>query len=104
VRNTSKDVRDSIKRKYQGYTKVKRAQLQPLRSKFEALAMKEGESVNDYFSKMLTIANNMSSHRERKDETLIVKKILRSMTSRFNYVVCFIGEPNDVTIFYIDGL
>jgi len=39
-----------MKRKYQGSTKLTRAQLQALRSEFEALAKKEGESVNEYFA------------------------------------------------------
>jgi hypothetical protein len=56
------------------------------------LVINDGESVNDYFARMLTNANNMSSHGERKEETVIVEKILRSMTSRFNYMVCSIGE------------
>jgi len=43
VRTTSKDIWDSMKRKYQGSTNIKRAQLQALRSEFEALAMKEYE-------------------------------------------------------------
>lgn len=49
--------------------------------------MKEGESVNDYFARTLTIASTMFEHGERKEETYIVEKILRSMTSRFTYVV-----------------
>ncbi|MCI62220.1 hypothetical protein A2U01_0083477, partial [Trifolium medium] len=39
VRDTAKDIRDAMRRKYQGSTKVKRAQLQALRREFEVLAM-----------------------------------------------------------------
>ncbi|PNX69644.1 retrovirus-related Pol polyprotein from transposon TNT 1-94, partial [Trifolium pratense] len=42
-RDTSKDIWDSMKQKYQGSTKVKRAQLQALRREFEVLGMKDGE-------------------------------------------------------------
>jgi len=41
----------------------------------------------------------MSAHGERKEETVVVEKILRSITSRLNYVVCSIEEYNDVTLF-----
>lgn len=44
---TSDDIQDSLKQKYQGSTKVKRAQLQALRHEFELLGMKEGELVNE---------------------------------------------------------
>ena len=48
-----------MKQKYQGSTRVKRAQLQALRKEFEVLQMKEGESVDAYFARTLTIANKM---------------------------------------------
>ena len=54
---TSKQIWDSLKKKYQGTARVKRAQLQALRKEFEILHMKEGESVNDYFARTLTVAN-----------------------------------------------
>jgi len=41
VRDFAKDIWDSMRRKYQGSTKVKRAQLQTLRREFEVLPMKE---------------------------------------------------------------
>jgi len=41
-RDTAKHIWDSMKQKYQGSTRVKRAQLQALRKEFEVLQMKEG--------------------------------------------------------------
>jgi hypothetical protein len=93
-----------MKRKYQGSTKVKRAQLQALRREFEILTMKESETVDEYFSRTLAIVNRMSAHGERMEQVGVVKKILRSMPPRFNYVVCSIEESNDVTSLSIDEL
>jgi hypothetical protein len=104
VRDTAKDIWDAMKRKYQGSTKVKRAQLQALRREFEILTMKESETVDEYFSRTLAIVNRMSAHGERMEQVGVVKKILRSMPPRFNYVVCFIEESNDVTSLSIDEL
>jgi len=64
VCDTAKDIWDSMRRKYQGSTKVKRAQLQILHREFEVLGMKEGETVNEYISRTLAIANRMTSHGE----------------------------------------
>lgn len=58
-KDTSKQLWDSMKRKYQGSVRVKRAQLQTLRREFELLEMKIGESVNDYFSRVMMVANDM---------------------------------------------
>ena len=44
-KETSKQIWDSMKKKYEGTAKAKRAQLQALRGDFETLHMKSGESV-----------------------------------------------------------
>jgi hypothetical protein len=103
-KDTAKDIWDSMKMKYQGSTKVRRAQLQALRREFEILGMKEDESVENYFSRTLTIANKMKANGEIMEQAVVVEKILRSMTARFNYVVCSIEESNDVTSLTIDEL
>lgn len=42
IKDSAKDIWDAMRRKYQGSTKVRRAQLQALCKEFEILAMKEG--------------------------------------------------------------
>ena len=103
-KETGKHIRDSMKQKYQGSTRVKRAQLQALRREFEVLQMKEGESVDEYFARTLTIANKMKIHGESMKQVVIIEKILRSMTSRFDYVVCSVEESNDLDTLTIDEL
>ena len=103
-KDTAKDIWDSLKQKYQGTARVKRAQLQALRKEFEVLHMKTGESVNDYFGRTLIIANKMRTHGERMVDVVIIEKILRSMTSKYDYVVCSIEESNDLDTLSIDEL
>ena len=83
---------------------MKRAQLQALQIEFELLRMKEGESVDDYFGRTLTIANKMKSHCECMEQTIIIEKILRSMTTKFDYVACSIEESNNLAEMTIDEL
>ncbi|CAM8886795.1 unnamed protein product [Rhodiola kirilowii] len=45
-KETSKGIWDSLKQKYQGSNRVKRAHRQTLRKEFEVLQMREGENVN----------------------------------------------------------
>lgn len=103
-KDTAKDIWDSMKKKYQGSAQVKRAQLQALRKEFEILHMKEGESVNDYFSRTLSIANKMRINGDKLDDVAVIEKILRSMTRKFDYVVCSIEELNDIDSLSIDEL
>ena len=103
-KDTAKDIWDSLKQKYQGTARVKRAQLQALRKEFETLHMKAAESVNDYFGRTLIIANKMRIHGECMKDVVIIEKILRSMTPKYDYVVCSIEESNDLDILSIDEL
>ncbi|MCI07489.1 retrovirus-related pol polyprotein from transposon TNT 1-94, partial [Trifolium medium] len=55
-----------------------RAQLQALQKEFEVLAMKENESVDEYFARTLTIANKMTAHEESNDVTTLTIDELQS--------------------------
>ena len=103
-KDTTKNIWDSLKQKYQGTTRVKRAHLQALRKEFEILHMKAGESVNEYFARTLTIANKMKANGDDKGDVAVVEKILRSMTPKFDYVVCSIEESKDIDTLTIDEL
>ncbi|XP_030443566.1 uncharacterized protein LOC115665889 [Syzygium oleosum] len=66
--------------------------------------MKTGKSVTDYLSRTMMIANKMRIHGEKMDDITIIKKILRSMTPKFNFVVCSIEESKDIDELSIDEL
>ena len=66
--------------------------------------MKLEESVSKYFSKVMTIANKLRVHGEKIEDLTVVEKILRSMTPKFNFVVCSIEESKDLDYFSIDEL
>lgn len=102
--DTSKQIWDSMKQKFEGSTKVKRAQLQALRKEYETLQMKEGETVNSFFARTLAIAKKMRTCGDTLQENTISEKILRSLTMRFNYVVCSIEESNNLDTLTLDEL
>ena len=59
------DICKSMKKKYQGSSRTKRAQLQVLRKEFEMRQMKEGESMTSYFARTMVIANKMHFHGKK---------------------------------------
>ncbi|TXG51086.1 hypothetical protein EZV62_023610 [Acer yangbiense] len=103
-KDTSKQIWDSMKRKYEGNERVKRSILQALRKEFETLEMKSGEGVSDYFSRVMSVANKMRVHGEQMRDVTIVEKILRSLSDKFNYIVCSIEESKDIDRLLIDEL
>lgn len=103
-KRTSKQIWDSMKRKFEGNARVKRSLLQTLRRDFEVLEMKVGETITDYFARVMTIANKMRSNGEQMRDVTIVEKILRTLTEKFNYVVVSIEESKDIDNITIDEL
>uniref|UniRef100_A0A5B7B3A2 CCHC-type domain-containing protein n=1 Tax=Davidia involucrata TaxID=16924 RepID=A0A5B7B3A2_DAVIN len=93
-----------MKKKHKGSAMAKRKQLQTLRSEFEMLRMKSGESVADYFSRTMGIVNKMRIHGDKTKDVTIIEKILRSMTPKFNFVVCSIEESKDIDELSIEEL
>jgi len=61
---TSKNIWDSMKQKFQSSTQVKTAQLEALCKDFELLQMKEGESINSCIAWTLRIAKSMKAYNE----------------------------------------
>lgn len=103
-KDTAKDIWESMKTKFQGNKRVQSAQLQRLRREFEVLEMKEGDTITDYFSKVMVIANNMRNLSEEMTDAKVVEKILRTLVERFAYVVCAIEESKDIKEMSVDEL
>jgi len=104
VKKTSKQIWDSMKKKFEGSARVKRSHLQALRIEFENLEMKTGEGVSEYFSRVLSVANKMRTYGDQMPDVTVVEKILRSLSEKFNYVVCSIKESKDIDKLSIDEL
>ena len=103
-KDTAKKIWESMKRKFEGNARVKRSTLQALRRDFETLEMKVGETITEYFARVMTVANKMRIYGETMTDVTICEKILRSLTDKFNYVVCLIEESKDIDTLSIDEL
>lgn len=93
-----------MKVKFQGNERVQSAHLQRMRRDFEILEMKNGESVTEYFSRVMVVAIDMRNLRENMFNVKMVEKVLRTLFERFTYIVCAIEESNDIKSLSIDQL
>ena len=101
---TSKKAWETLQKSVMGAKKVKKVRLQTLRAKFEALLMKEEDTISNYFNKILAVMNQMKRLGEDIKDVRVVEKILRSLTTRFDHIVVAIEKSKDLEAMTIDEL
>ncbi|XP_021802071.1 uncharacterized protein LOC110746162, partial [Prunus avium] len=70
-KDTSKKIWESMKKKYEGNARVNRSTLQALRRDFETLEMKVGETITDYFARVMSVANKIRVYGEATTDVTI---------------------------------
>eukprot|EP00253_Pinus_taeda_P029275 PITA_29275 len=93
---TAKEIWDKIVLSYEGDEQVKRAKLQTLKIQYENLRMYNDESVANYFIRIDEIVNCMKNLGEEIKETVVVEKVLRSLSPKFESKVSAIEEKENL--------
>ncbi|GJZ38449.1 hypothetical protein Tco_0585012 [Tanacetum coccineum] len=79
---TSKEAWEILQNAFKGIEMVKRVRLQSLRVEFKKLQMEESETISDYFTRVLTISNEMKRNGENLSDTRVIEKILLSLPGK----------------------
>ena len=95
---------DKLQNIYEGDSKFKSAKLQTYRGQFEQLKMKEYENIAAYFLRVDETMNAIIGLGEEIEESVIVKKILRSLPMRFNPKISTLEERSDLDSISIDEM
>ncbi|XP_019416446.1 PREDICTED: uncharacterized protein LOC109327744 [Lupinus angustifolius] len=101
---TSKGAWDILIRSHEGGDKIKKVKLQTLRRQYELLHMEECGRIGEYFTKVLTITNQMKGYGESIIDLMVIEKIMRSLPQKFDFIVIAIEESNDITMMKIEEL
>ena len=95
---------DTLDTSYQGLDKVRKSKLQILRRYFECLSMKDLETVDTFYTRVVGFINQLKSHGEGIEDQMVVEKILRSIPPIFENLVVTLEEHTDMSTFTIDEL
>ncbi|GAU47674.1 hypothetical protein TSUD_380280 [Trifolium subterraneum] len=93
----SKDAWDILQKSYGGDAKVKKVKLQALKRQFELLEMKSDEVIADYFTRVVTLTNQMKNCGSTLNEEEMVEKVLRTLTPKFDHIVVTIEQTKDLS-------
>ncbi|CAH9090302.1 unnamed protein product [Cuscuta epithymum] len=78
--------------------------LQSLRREFEAIKMKDKESVQDYISRLTSIVQQMKTYGEEVTSKQAVSKVMRSLTSKYSQLVTAIEEAKNMETYTFEEL
>ncbi|XP_042418650.1 uncharacterized protein LOC122006990 [Zingiber officinale] len=104
VATTSQEAWEILKTAYDGVDKVKKIRLQARRAQFEALQQEAPEIISDYFSRVISIVHQMRRNGEELKDVRVVEKILRSLDSKFDFIVVAIEESKDLEVMAVEVL
>ncbi|KAK9053340.1 hypothetical protein SSX86_029973 [Deinandra increscens subsp. villosa] len=93
---SAKEIWNSIKTRHIGVERVKTARLQTLKMEYEALKMKDNESIDEFAGKLSAIATRSSNLGTTIQEPALVRKLLDSVPERFIHIVSSIEQFADL--------
>jgi hypothetical protein len=101
---SAKEAWDILASSYAGVARLKQVRLQTLRRQYELLQMEPQETVAVYFNRVQSIVNLMKSCGETFTSRAIVEKVLRTLDSRFDYIVVAIEESRNLDDLKVEEL
>ncbi|KAL5810691.1 hypothetical protein ACOSQ4_027259 [Xanthoceras sorbifolium] len=101
---SSKEVWDTLLKTYKGANKVKRIHLQTLQGEFESLRMKSNESIAEFYTRVMVVANQLRRNGETLTDMRISEKILQSLDAKFDFIVVALEETKDLETMSVEEL
>ncbi|GAU36961.1 hypothetical protein TSUD_57390 [Trifolium subterraneum] len=94
---SSKEAWDILAQSFGGVEQVKEVKFQTYKRQFDLIQMEESETVNDYFTKVIKLVNQIKNCGEVIEAKFVVSKILRCLTPRFDHVVAAIETSKRIS-------
>nr|GEU68951.1 hypothetical protein [Tanacetum cinerariifolium] len=93
---SARTVWDNLKTRHVRENRVQQAMQQTLKAEFEALQMKENESVDSFISKISSITSRETNVGLTFEDFILVRKLLTAVPDRFLHIVASIEQYSDL--------
>jgi gag-polypeptide of LTR copia-type len=100
----AKEARTTLKTTFQGSIRVTTIKLQGLHRDFETLQMNKEETMQVFLSRVQVMVNQIRVFGDTMEEKIVVTKVLRSLTPKFDHVVLAIEESKNLDTYSFDEL
>ncbi|KAD0657028.1 hypothetical protein E3N88_43918 [Mikania micrantha] len=100
----AKDVWDALKVRYLGADRVQQARIQNLNREFELLAMRDGDTIDDFAGKIGEVTSKFRTLGITMEEKTKVKKLLGAAPDRFLPIVVAIEQFLDLNVMMFEEL
>ncbi|XP_025679169.1 uncharacterized protein [Arachis hypogaea] len=101
---TAKEIWDKLRLTHEGTKQVRETRIDMLMKEYEMFSMKEDESIDQMFERFSIIINNLDAMGRNYSEETLVRKILRSLTKKWEVKSTAISERNDLIKITFDEL
>ncbi|XP_057756290.1 uncharacterized protein LOC130975519 [Arachis stenosperma] len=101
---TAKEIWDKLRLTHEGTKQVRETRIDMLMKEYEMFSMKEDESIDQMFERFSIIINNLDAMGRSYSEETLVRKILRSLTKKWEVKSTAISERNDLIKITYDEL
>jgi hypothetical protein len=101
-KKTGKEVWDSLKARFVGAERVKDARLQTLKAEFDAMKMKEEETIDQFAGRLTAMSVRYSNLGGSMEDTAMVKKMFDTVPKRYLNVVAGIEQFFDLKLLAFD--
>lgn len=97
-KKTAQEVWESLKTRYLGADRVQKARLHTLKSEFESLRMKDGETIDEFTGKLSGMISKYNSLGATLEDSVLVRKLLDSVPDKYLQLVASIEQYSDVDL------
>jgi gag-polypeptide of LTR copia-type len=102
IATNAKEVWTTLKITFQGSTRVMVIKLQGLRRDFQTLQMNKEETMPNFLSRVQMMVNQIKVLGDTMEEKIVMTKVLRSLTPKFDHVVAAIEESKNLNVYSFD--